>query len=227
MDLERTGRFIAEKRKEKHLTQKQLAEKLHVTDRAVSKWETGRSFPDVNLLEDLCRELEISVSDLLAGKQLEEKEYRKEMEHMLTASISSSQLYGFQIVLYLLQFTALLLFYLPFFGSDLLPAVTGKTLVCWGCSLLLLGSAFYLDRKIPGREFRGSNPLLEGAAGGILFGLLLLYLFRPSKTEGVPVSDQILGGLTAFLGLLAVVAVRAGKARSRRHPMGKDTREDA
>ncbi len=43
MDLEKTGRFIAEKRKEKHLTQKQLAEKLHVTDRAVSKWETGVS----------------------------------------------------------------------------------------------------------------------------------------------------------------------------------------
>lgn len=80
MDLERTGRFIAEKRKEKQLTQKQLAEKLHVTDRAVSKWETGRSFPDVNLLEDLCRELEVGVSDLLAGKRLEEREYRKETE---------------------------------------------------------------------------------------------------------------------------------------------------
>ena len=222
IDLERTGKFIARCRREKQLTQKQLAEKLHVTDRAVSKWENGRSFPDVDLLEDLCRELEISVSDLLAGKRLEEKEYRKETEHILTASISSSQLYGFQIVLYLQQFTALLLFYLPFFRSDFLPTVTGENLACWGCSLILLGCVFYLDRKIPGREFRGSSPLLEGAAGGVLFGLMMLYIFRPSKTEGVLVSDQIVGYLTAFLGLLAVIAIRAGKARFRRRSMGKD-----
>ncbi len=181
----------------------------------------------MNLLEDLCRELEVGVSDLLAGKRLEEREYRKETERMLTASISSSQLYGFQIVLYLLQFTALLLFYLPFFRSDFLPALTAENLACWGCSLILLGCVFYLDRKIPGREFRGSSPLLEGAAGGILFGLILLYLFRTSRTEGVRVSDQILGGLTAFLGLLAVVANRAGKARSRRRSLGKDPWEDS
>ena len=63
-------RYIAECRKEKGLTQKALGEKLNVTDRAVSKWETGRSFPDVAILEDLCQELVISVSELLAGKKL-------------------------------------------------------------------------------------------------------------------------------------------------------------
>ena len=60
------GTFIAQCRKEKKLTQKQLGENLNVTDRAVSKWETGRSFPDVRLMEPLCQELDISVSELLA-----------------------------------------------------------------------------------------------------------------------------------------------------------------
>ena len=59
------GTFIAACRKEKKLTQKQLGEKLNVTDRAVSKWETGRSFPDVSLMEPLCKELDISGSQIL------------------------------------------------------------------------------------------------------------------------------------------------------------------
>ena len=73
-----TGTFIAECRKEKGLTQKALGEKLNVTDRAVSKWETGRSFPDVAILEDLCQELGISVSELLAGKKIEAEHYQEE-----------------------------------------------------------------------------------------------------------------------------------------------------
>ena len=103
VDLKKTGAFIAECRKKKNMTQKELGERLRVTDRAVSKWETGRSFPDVNLLEDLCRELDISVGDLLAGKKLEPEQYQEETEKMLVANISSGQLYGFQIILYLLK----------------------------------------------------------------------------------------------------------------------------
>ena len=71
VNLNQTGKFIAECRKKKQLTQKQLGEKLHVTDRAVSKWENGKAFPDVHIMEDLCRELDISVSELLAGKRIE------------------------------------------------------------------------------------------------------------------------------------------------------------
>ena len=79
-DKNQVGTFIAQCRKEKKLTQKQLGEKLNVTDRAVSKWETGRSFPDVSLMEPLCQELDISVSELLAGKRLEPEQYQKETE---------------------------------------------------------------------------------------------------------------------------------------------------
>lgn len=95
-----TGTFIAECRKEKGLTQKALGEKLNVTDRAVSKWETGRSFPDVAILEDLCQELGISVSELLAGKKIEAEHYQEETEKILVSSISKAKMYGYQIALY-------------------------------------------------------------------------------------------------------------------------------
>ena len=82
MDLSKTGAFIAECRRKKHLTQKQLGEKLNVTDRAISKWENARSFPDVSILENLCRELDISVSELLAGKRLEPEQYQEETDKL-------------------------------------------------------------------------------------------------------------------------------------------------
>ena len=110
-----TGTFIAECRKEKGLTQKALGEKLNVTDRAVSKWETGRSFPDVAILEDLCQELGISVSELLAGKKIEAEHYQEETEKILVSSISKAQMYGYQIALYGLLLAVMLLIYVPVF----------------------------------------------------------------------------------------------------------------
>ena len=65
MNQEMIGKFIAECRKEKQLTQIQLADKLGITNRAVSKWETGKSIPDVSIMLELCDELEISVNDAL------------------------------------------------------------------------------------------------------------------------------------------------------------------
>lgn len=68
MDYEKIGSFIAAKRKEKGMTQKDLAELLGVTDRAVSKWERAKSFPDVQILKPLCEALSVSVSELLDGE---------------------------------------------------------------------------------------------------------------------------------------------------------------
>lgn len=68
MDQLKIGKFISEKRKAKGMTQAQLAEKLGITDRAVSKWETGRSMPDVSLMLELCSLLGITVNDLLCGE---------------------------------------------------------------------------------------------------------------------------------------------------------------
>ena len=70
MDQIKIGRFIAERRRLQGLTQAQLAEKLNITDRAVSKWETGRSLPDATLMLALCEILGISVNELLSGEKV-------------------------------------------------------------------------------------------------------------------------------------------------------------
>ncbi len=75
MDNKTTGAFISARRKELSLNQKQLAEKLGVTDKAVSKWETGRSAPDIALLEPLARELGVSVVEILQGEKIEEENF--------------------------------------------------------------------------------------------------------------------------------------------------------
>ena len=69
MDQTQFGRFVAQLRKEQNLTQKELADRLHVTDKAVSKWETGKGFPDLKLLEPLAQALDISLGELLQGER--------------------------------------------------------------------------------------------------------------------------------------------------------------
>ena len=80
MEPTRIGRFIAERRKALELTQRQLAEQLSVSDKAVSKWETGRGLPDVLLMPPLCAVLGITVNDLLSGERVGEGDYRKKAE---------------------------------------------------------------------------------------------------------------------------------------------------
>lgn len=80
MEPTRIGRFIAERRKALGLTQRQLAEQLSVSDKAVSKWETGRGLPDVLLMPSLCAALGITVNDLLSGERVGEGDYRKKAE---------------------------------------------------------------------------------------------------------------------------------------------------
>lgn len=70
IDQEKTGRFIADLRKEKKLTQKQLADILNVSDKAVSRWETGRGFPDISSFEDIAAALDISTAEILKGERI-------------------------------------------------------------------------------------------------------------------------------------------------------------
>ena len=80
MNENKIGKFITELRKEKNMTQKELAEKLYVTDKAVSKWERGLSLPDISLLEKLSEELEVDVSELLRGKRGKKEKINVEEE---------------------------------------------------------------------------------------------------------------------------------------------------
>lgn len=71
------GKFIAGCRKEKGLTQAQLAEKLNITDRAVSKWETGKCMPDSSIMLELCNILGVTVNELLSGERIEMNDYEE------------------------------------------------------------------------------------------------------------------------------------------------------
>lgn len=91
MDQVKIGKFIAERRKLQNLTQMQLAEKLCITDRAISKWETGRSLPDSAIMLQLCDILEITVNDLLSGEVVVMENYNKEMENKLIEMVRQKE----------------------------------------------------------------------------------------------------------------------------------------
>ena len=91
MDQIKIGGFIAERRKKKGLTQAQLAEKLNITDRAVSKWENGRSLPDSSIMLELCEILEITVNDLLCGEVVVMEKYDKNLENNLLEMIKEKE----------------------------------------------------------------------------------------------------------------------------------------
>ena len=83
MDQLKIGRFIAECRKNANLTQCQLAERLNITDRAVSKWENGKALPDSSLMLDLCGILGITVNDLLSGERIAMENNNQNNEQLL------------------------------------------------------------------------------------------------------------------------------------------------
>ena len=83
MDQIKTGKFIAERRKEKGLTQSRLAEMLLISDKTISKWECGNGLPEVSLMLPLCEILEISVNELLCGEKLDTSEYKNKAEELL------------------------------------------------------------------------------------------------------------------------------------------------
>lgn len=83
MDQSRIGGFIMERRKRRGLTQAQLAERLNITDRAVSKWENGKSMPDSSIMLELCEILEITVNELLNGAEIETENLEKQADETL------------------------------------------------------------------------------------------------------------------------------------------------
>jgi transcriptional regulator with XRE-family HTH domain len=87
MNQDKIGKFIAEMRKEKNLTQVELAEKLGVSDRSISNWENGKNMPDLSLFRPLCNELDISLNDFLSGEKVQEKDYQEKLEENIINTI--------------------------------------------------------------------------------------------------------------------------------------------
>ena len=91
MDQIKIGKFIAERRKKIGLTQMQLAERLNITDRAVSKWENGRSLPDSSIMLELCDILKISVNDLLCGEVVTMDNYKEKLEQYMLEMVKQKE----------------------------------------------------------------------------------------------------------------------------------------
>ena len=83
MNQEKIGKFIARVRKEKNMTQQELANKLNITDRAISHWENGRSMPDAGIMLELCKLLKINVNELLSAKKIIKESYNEHAEENL------------------------------------------------------------------------------------------------------------------------------------------------
>ena len=90
MNQEKIGKFIAKCRKEKKMTQSDLAEKLGVTDKSIGNWENGRNMPDLSLFKPLCKELDISINDLMSGERINKIDYQEKFEENIVNTIDYS-----------------------------------------------------------------------------------------------------------------------------------------
>ena len=148
MDQVKIGKFIAECRKKEKLTQMQLAEKLNITDRAISKWETGKAMPDSSIMLELCDILKITVNDLLSGEVVMMGNYNKELENNLIEMIKQKEeadkrLLKLEIVLGIIAV-------LPFIAAVVIASIVpmeewkGGLLVGFSMLPLLLATPFAL-----------------------------------------------------------------------------------
>ncbi|MBO6127887.1 MAG: helix-turn-helix domain-containing protein [Pseudobutyrivibrio sp.] len=91
LDLIKTGSFISEMRKDKGLTQKQLADQVGVSDKAVSRWETGKGLPDTSIMPELCNALNININELLSGERLDVEAYSGKAEEIMVSLVKDVQ----------------------------------------------------------------------------------------------------------------------------------------
>lgn len=120
MNQDKIGKFILELRKNKNMTQAELAEKLGVTDRAISKWENGRGLPDLSLIKPLCDELGITVNELLGGEKLTNQDYKEKSEENILNTIDytdkkikkSKKIFGIILISIILIIITLILMFL-------------------------------------------------------------------------------------------------------------------
>ena len=148
MDQQAIGRFIAACRKQQHLTQAQLAEALGITDRAVSKWETGRSLPDTSLMLELCEVLHISVNDLLHGEVIAMSDYKQKQEELVLELArqkerTDKQLLSLEIVIGIFSIIILLGFCMVA-AFVLMPDWLRVVLILTGFVIGLIGIGFAL-----------------------------------------------------------------------------------
>lgn len=167
MDQKRIGAFIAQCRKEKNLTQMQLAELLEITNQAVSKWETGRGMPDVSLLQPLCKVLDISLNELFSGEHISAEEYKGKAEENISRLFKEKQIAKLKPVKYLFFICAkatLLVAVIElavglvgnFFNSIILEVMLGNASVWLLLFLASISKLTYDKKKLKKLKYAGA-----------------------------------------------------------------------
>lgn len=151
MDQIKIGRFIAEERKNKGYTQRQLADILGISDKTISKWERGNGFPEVSLLLPLCNELEISVNELLTGERVSEDEYQKKAEENMMDLVREAQESKKKIILSVMVAGLVIIAAVPMFvisGAFVMETWMRFILIGIGIFIIIAGIAIacILDR---------------------------------------------------------------------------------
>ncbi len=150
MDQAKIGKFIAECRKQKKLTQMQLAEKLNITDKAISKWERGLSMPDSSIMLELCGILGITVNDLLSGEVIKMDDYNKELEKNLLEAIKQKEQADRQLLSLEIFVGSLssIIFIMLVFVASLVQMTSLLRLVLIGIGLTLFATGIGFSIKI-------------------------------------------------------------------------------
>ncbi len=133
MDQVKIGRFISENRKKQNLTQMQLAEKLNITDRAVSKWERGKTMPDSSIMLELCEILKITVNDLLCGEIVTMDNYNKELESTLIEIVKQKEETDKRLLM--LEIVLGIIAVLPLIAAAIIASIV--PMEEWKCGLLV------------------------------------------------------------------------------------------
>lgn len=236
MNAEKTGKFITKIRGELGLTQRELADRIGVTDKAVSKWETGRGFPDVGILEPLARELGVSVTELMNGERFDPEKPEKissqadsaVLETLRYVKRMSRKTLGVIAIIIGACLTAAPL-YTTFAGFPIMiPGV-----------LVIFGGVYMLATKGTSRSFRIPKTALEFISLGALAAAIILELLpngvvlwwaappsEPSKSTYCSYFDPLAYGyahfsplitavLTAAAAILTIIALIAGSKHTK------------
>uniref|UniRef100_UPI003FEECE68 helix-turn-helix domain-containing protein n=1 Tax=Candidatus Fimenecus sp. TaxID=3022888 RepID=UPI003FEECE68 len=152
MDQIKIGKFIADERKRKGYTQKQLSEKLEISDKTISKWERGNGFPEVSLLLPLCNELEITVNELLSGERLQAMDYKKKAEENMVNLVKEAQESKKKIIMSAMVSVLVIVVAVPLFvvaGMFEMQVWTRVLLMGIGFVIMVMGIAIacVLDRE--------------------------------------------------------------------------------
>ncbi len=189
MNQEKIGKFIYEVRKEKKLTQKQLADKLGITDRAISKWENGKSMPDLSLLKPLCDILNISINELLSGAYTSKDEKKDNLEENIVNAINYSKkrqnIYELIFFLFILLFgTIMIVMSMSIFSTPI-----GFTM--WysiiGTYVLMIVFSYFLKKIITNNKAKKYIIILIVSFFTLYFGYLgIVDYVNVKKNMGYP-----------------------------------------